>query len=245
MANTYDYIDGKKRIEEILNGEFEINEANEKIPQNEKFTFDNAYYGWVTGVFVDIRNSTNLFQEENKIKVAKIIKSFTSEIIEILRTSDLLREIGIRGDCVYAIYTSPKQKDEYDIFHKVVCINTFIDMLNKLLNQKQYPEIEIGIGIATAKELIVKAGRANTGINNLVWIGDAVTTASNLSSLANKNGLERIVLSDLTYSNIIEKYKKKYPLTGESWFTKVVNKDYYYTNIIFVDFNNWILQGMK
>lgn len=59
--------------------------------------------------FVDIRESSKLFTDKDKEKVAKIIRSFTSEIIEILREDDNLREIGIRGDCVYAIYTTPKK----------------------------------------------------------------------------------------------------------------------------------------
>lgn len=34
-------------------------------------------------------------------------KKFYLEVIEILRVDENLREIGIRGDCVYAIYTTP------------------------------------------------------------------------------------------------------------------------------------------
>ena len=55
----------------------------------------------VTAIFVDIRNSSALFGDEDKEKVANVIKSFTSETIEILRNNDNLKEIGIRGDCVY------------------------------------------------------------------------------------------------------------------------------------------------
>lgn len=43
------------------------------------------------------------------------MKSFTSELIEILRKNDNLRDIGIRGDCIYAIYTTPKETDD-DLF---------------------------------------------------------------------------------------------------------------------------------
>lgn len=242
----YDYIEGRKRIEEILTEKIEINEAEERIPQNKSFTFSNAYYGWVTGVFIDIRKSTELFQNENKIMVAKIIKSFTSELIEILKDNELLREIGIRGDCVYAIYTSPKKDDEYNIFEKVVEINTFIKMLNKLLLKNKFIEIEVGIGIATDKELIIKAGRENSGINNLVWIGKAVTTAANLSSFGSKNNIDRIVLSNLTYTNIIDRYKKEYPNDAEYWFRKInINgADFYCANIIKINFNKYINENI-
>ena len=52
-----------------------------------------------------------------------MIKSFTSETIEILRNNDNLREIGIRGDCVYAIYTSPMKRDEYELAEKTFSRN--------------------------------------------------------------------------------------------------------------------------
>ncbi|NQT57762.1 MAG: hypothetical protein HQ557_02145 [Bacteroidetes bacterium] len=93
----YDYKIGKERIKEILDNELQVIENN-KIPSNDNFTFSNAYYGWVTGIFIDIRDSSDLFTKEDK-------------------------------------------------------------------------------------ELVIKAGRKDTGINNQVWIGDAVSKASTLSTL--------------------------------------------------------------
>lgn len=81
---SYDYKEGKKRVEAILDNELEIIEQD-KLPAIDKLTFDNAYKSWVSAIFVDIRDSTSLFTEEDKEKVSKIIRSFTSEIIEILR----------------------------------------------------------------------------------------------------------------------------------------------------------------
>lgn len=45
---------------------------------------------------------------------------FTSEIIEILKkdTDDNMIVIGIRGDCVYAIYSVPFREDILDIAHR-------------------------------------------------------------------------------------------------------------------------------
>ena len=77
----------------------------------------------MTAVFVDIRSSSQLFSEEDK--GSKIIRSFTSEIIEILGDDDNLREIGIRGYCVYAVYTTPKKSDIYEVADKTFYINTY------------------------------------------------------------------------------------------------------------------------
>lgn len=249
---TYDYRSGKKRIESILYDDVDVVEQK-KLPKESEFTFDNAYESWVTGIFVDIRESTKLFSNEDKNEVSRLIRAFTSEIIEILRLDDQgepddnLREIGIRGDCVYAVYTSPKEKDEYEIAHKAFYINTFVKMLNALLDEALYPNIEVGIGVSTAQDLVVKAGRENVGINNLVWIGSAVTKASKFSGLGNKDGRMPLVFSEDSYRFFIDKLKRVSP-GAESWFKRGVDTDlgiYYTADIIIKDFNNWIDAGMK
>lgn len=238
----YNYKEGKKRVKDILNNKLEVIEQN-KLPADEKFTFDNGYYSWVSAVFVDICKSTALFSNGDKEKISKIIRCFTSEIIDILRDDDNNREIGIRGDCVYAIYTTPTVKDIYKIADKTFYINTFMKMLKKLLIDKKYPSITAGIGMATAQELVVKAGRKDTGINNKVWIGKAVTKASNLSSLGNRNNVESIVISKCSYNSII-----KYKPTDKSLYQLHPKSEFgafYGSNATIKEFNNWINNGMK
>ena len=244
----YDYKAGKKRIKEILDNTLEVI-GKDRIPKDDKFTFSNAYYGWVTGVFIDIRNSTDLFSQKNKEEVSKIIRSFTSEIIEILRDSDNLREIGIRGDCVYAIYATGLKSNVYESVDKTIYVNTFLKMLNKLLTEKHFPNISVGIGISTARELVVKAGRKDIGINNSVWIGDAVTKAANLSSIGNKDSYLSMNMSDITYKNIITILKENNKEENvENWFTKYTTKEhgtFYSANITKVKFDKWITDGMS
>ena len=249
---TYDYRSGKKRIESILYDDVDVVEQN-KLPKESEFTFDNAYESWVTGIFVDIRDSTKLFSQEDKNKVSRLIRAFTSEIIEILRLDtnarpdDKLREIGIRGDCVYAVYTSPKVGEEHEIAYKAFYVNTFMYMLNKLLYDAGYPTIKVGIGVSTAQELVVKAGRENVGINNLVWIGSAVTKASKFSGLGNKNGRKSLIFSEESYFYFIDLLKSECP-GATSWFTKRFDSElgiYYDADIIIKGFDNWICRGMK
>lgn len=166
-----------------------------------------------------------------------------------MREDDNLREIGIRGDCVYVIYTTPKKNDIYEIAEKTFFINTFMKMLNRLLEEKSYPTIKVGIGMSTAQELVVKAGRKNVSINSKVWIGDAVTKASNLSSLGNKDGVLPIVFSELSYINFIEKLVENTSNDDpKSWFKKYSTNEYgiyYSANIIKNGFYNWIKNGMN
>lgn len=246
MSN-YDYMAGKKRLDEILDNDLEVIEQN-KIPSDSEFTFENGYYGWVSSIFVDMRDSSSLFADEDKEKVSKIVRGFTSEVIEILRDDDNLHEIGIRGDCVYAVYTTPSQDEIYELAYKAFCVNTFMKMLNTTLKDKSFPTIKVGIEMATAQELVVKAGRKGVGINNKVWIGKAVTTASNLSGIGNKNGYKSVVIAELSYINFIDKLVELCGEDSKKWFREHFDFNmgrYYDTSTIISDFNDWIDAGMQ
>lgn len=237
----YDYKKGKERVIDILSNELDVEEVDE-LPTDENLTYANAYRSWVTAIFVDLRDSTSLFTKENKKDVSRVIRSFTSEVLEVLRDKTNLREIGIRGDCVYAIYTTPQKKQIDEIMTSAAYINSLLKMLNQLFYKKNLPEITAGIGISSAQELVVKAGRKGTGLNNKVWIGDAVTKSANFSSLGNKNGNGPIIISSCTYSNI--KDAENHP----NWFSKKKDNElgiYYDCNIIITDFDEWITNGMK
>ena len=243
----YDYKQGKKRIDEILDHKLEIIEQD-KVPNESEFTFSNGYLSWITAVFVDIRDSSVLCADEDKEKVAKIIKSFTSEIIEILRQDDNLREIGIRGDCVYAIYTTSIKPEVYEIASKTFFVNTYLKMLNVMLKERGLPTIKAGIGMSTAKELVVKAGRKNVGINSQIWIGKAVSVASNLASLANKNGIDACAYSAFSYDSFIEEMEEKNTnKKPREWFHYHWNEavgGYYGGDIVKTKFNKWVEDGM-
>jgi class 3 adenylate cyclase len=246
----YDYKERKKKVEEILDNTDKVNEV-ERFPRDEDFTYTNGYKAWAGAIFVDLRDSTTLFSENDDVEIAKVIRGFTSEIIEILRkdTDNDLKEIGIRGDCVFAVYSTPYKSDIYDIATRAAYINTYMKMLNKLLDDRGLPNIKAGIGLATQKTLAVKAGRKSSGINNLVWIGKSVAIASKLSDLGNKNGIAPIVMSETFYINYIEIEKEKQPNKNvENWWTKKTDSSYgtyYYSDLVISGFDDWVNDGMK
>ena len=156
-------------------------------------------------------------------------------MIEILRKSNKLRDIGIR-DCVYVIY-STHDKQMMKIYLRACYCNTYILMLNKLLKQHKLPSIKIGIGLATSKTLVIKAGRKYVGINDKIWIGNSVIDASNFSAIANTGNFGAIVMSPNFYKYILE-YE-------EDIHEDIIKKDSKYgecysANIIITDFEEWI-----
>ena len=159
----YDYQKSKETVEKILKSSTKIEERS-TIPLSDlEFTYENGIKAWVGALFIDIVDSIKLFKSPNE-NTARIIRSFCSEIISILKDDPNYRKIGIRGDCVYAIYTSPNKNDEYELADKTFYINTYMGKLNELLKKRSLPQIKVGIGMSTAQELVVKAGRKDVGI---------------------------------------------------------------------------------
>ncbi len=77
-------------------------------------------------------------------------------------------------------------------------------MFNKIIPNYGYSEIKAGIGCD--KDLIIKAGRTGTGINDKIYIGNAIIDACNFASEGNRNGIEPIVKS--AYFKLIYKQGK-------------------------------------
>lgn len=245
----YDYKERKKKVEEILDNTDAVNEVK-RFPRDENFTYTNGYKAWASAIFVDLRDSTTLFTGNDDVSIAKLIRGFTSEIIEILMKDtdkEDLKEIGIRGDCVYAVYSTPYKEDLYDLANRAFHINTYMNMLNKLLSNRGLPSIRAGIGLGASETLTVKAGRKHSGVNNLVWIGESVATAAKLADLGNKDGTKPVVMSSVFYSNYIDVQKEKNP-KAETWWTQKRDTKYGYYwhgNVVMVEFDDWIAAGMK
>lgn len=237
----YDFKKSKETIISILKSPTKI-VKKDKIPASDsEFTYSNGIKTWVGALFVDIVSSSKLFSEANE-DTARIMRSFCSEIIAILKDDSNYREIGIRGDCVYCIYTAEYQKDLVNIFKHAYRINSFMEMLNKLLYQNGYPQITAGIGLGCAEELIIKAGQSGSGINDKIWIGKAVVDAAHLSDKANRNGIQAIAMSPLFFDNISEHLFEE-NVEYRNWIVPnsyYGTPEFYHCNIIETGFSNWI-----
>lgn len=243
----YDYKKSKETVESILRSPTKIVEKGLIPSSDSEFTYENGIKTWVGALFVDIVDSSKLFKSPNE-DTARIIRSFCSEIISILKDDSNYREIGIRGDCVYCIYNAPYQTDLVEIFRHAYRINSFMQMLNKLLNKLRFPTVRAGIGLGCSQDLIIKAGQSGSGINDKIWIGKAVVDAAHLSDVANRNGVSAIAMSPLFYDNVIEhlcKENEKY----KSWISSHTSGyygsvDYYHCSIIETDFDKWIEENI-
>ena len=239
----YDFKEGKKRIQEILKNNAEIIKKDVPKEDNE-FTYENGIRAWIGAIFVDIVGSSDIIEKEEEKKVSKILRSFTSELIAIMNSSVNVREIGIRGDCVYGIYSTPKKNDTKELFDIAAYINTCISMLNKLFKKENLKQINVGIGVSIGEDLIVKAGKKGSGINDKIWIGNAVVKASNLSNISGRRGKHVIGFSKLAYDNfidiVVEEHTSKNEQEIKSWFNYDYTQNAYFANIVYPSEVEWI-----
>lgn len=246
---SYDYVEGKKAVIETLTTKTKVEEPKE-IPVSEcEFSYNNAVKTWVASLFVDIVDSTSLFSLEDidEERLARLMRAFVEQIVGIINLNEKKVEIGIRGDCVYAVFKASYKKDLVSIFRTAYCINTFLNMFNKLLYQNSFPTISAGIGLGCGEDLIIRAGKKRV-VSDRIWIGNALVDASNLSKIANRDGIDPICMNGLFYSNIIDTLKKE-NAEYSNWIRAKqkfgYDETFYMCNIVQTDFDNWIDNGMK
>lgn len=241
--SAYDYQNSKQRVIKILTSKTEIKKA-ETIPSNEnEFTYENGIKTMVGALFVDIRQSTKYFKENKSETVSRVMRAFCSEVIAILKTDENYRQIGIRGDCVYGIFSTPYQANLDTILSNAALINTFQGMFQNILVKNNFPTFQIGIGLGCSEDLVIKAGNKGTGINDLIWVGHAVIDACKLSSQGNIDGFNTIVMSECFYENIkgqIAHDNITYARYCRDLYSKKLNEYVWDCDLVNVDFDKYM-----
>ena len=198
---TYNFEDSCKRIDDMLatSGDFE---ETVDIKKRVNLTYDNGYYVNCYALFVDIRDSSSLPSVHQKRVLAKLYRSYISEVTAIMQSNTNCKEVNIIGDCVSGIFTCSSKDDVMEPFSAAFTINGIVQVLNLKASKKGYHPIKIGIGIAKGKALMVQAGYRGSGLNDVIWMGDVVNYACHLCGSANKNGNGVINVSTEVYTDL-------------------------------------------
>lgn len=236
---TYYFYKSLERIDEILNSSSSF-EDKEEIPKRDDLTYTNGYYVNCCSLFVDLRDSSKMPEKHQKRVLAKIYRSYISEIVAIVNGSPICKEINIIGDCVSAIFKGQLKSDIEEVINIAAQINSLIKVLNYKLSKKGYSGIKAGIGLAWGRVLMIKAGYSGSGINDVVWMGDAVNQGSKMCSKASKEVSSPIVVTDVFYQNLSEEVKKFF--TQGSLFS---SPNYYYANLINTYMNDWLTEQQE
>jgi class 3 adenylate cyclase len=234
---AYDYTKSISRIDTILNQQDASFEEVKNFPSIDKLTFTNGFYVNATALFVDIRDSSKLTNDRKRPTLAKIYRSFISEVIAIMNGNQNCKFINIDGDCVSGVYETLKKVDIDSAFSDAYTISSLIDILNCKLKKKKITEINIGIGMDYGRLLLIKAGFSGSRLNEVAWMGDALNTAAKLCNKANKEHSYEILVSSVINENLNDHNKKL--------LSEIPYSDYYGGNAIRTDMNEWVQENCK
>ena len=201
-----------RRMDKILNESDNSFPELKTIPSLENMTHKNGCYVPCISMFVDIRDSSKLISQHNRPVLAKIYRTFLSEIVMVMKSSKLCKHTKLEGDCVQGVFNAPPSitnKCTAHIFELAAKISSMIEVMNRKFDKKGYTQIRVGIGLSYGNALMVKAGYSSSGEYDAVWIGDVVNEASKLSNYGNKNpalGDEELMVSESFYEKLPIQY---------------------------------------
>ena len=222
-----------KRIDAILNADNKQFEEADSIPDRDKLTYTNGFYVNCAALFVDIRESSTMTDEHKRPVLAKIYRSFISEIVALFNGNSITKEVNIHGDCVWCVCDTPYKSDIDELFSMAARACSMVDILNYKLEKKEYTTYSVGVGIDYGRALMIKAGCDGSGINDVIWMGDVVNQACHLCNEANSGYFDkRVFLSNVVYNNLNEDNQKL--------CSKDVGRDIYQANIVNITMNNWL-----
>lgn len=232
---AYDYLASSTRIRDILNQPAGTFEEVDDLPDRDKLTYTNGFYGMCSAVFIDIRGSSRLTQNYKRPTLAKIYRAFISEMVAVLNSAILVREVNIVGDCVWAVYKTQRQSYINDIFGIAYTANTLLKLLNYHLGKKGIDPIRIGIGVDYGRVLMIKAGFSGSGINDVVYMGDVVNRAAHLANRAGRDWQQPIFVGGVFYNNLNKHNQGLLQSTYINGLGVV-----YAGNVVRTDMNDWI-----
>ena len=182
------------RMDSILQGADNNFQSLDYIPPRSRLTFTNGFYVQCSALFVDIRGSSQLPKKHRRPVLAKMYKAHLSEVVAAVNSDPHCSEVSIVGDCVSAVFDTPKKGDADSVVVTAARASSVVDVLNHKMASRNYQQISIGIGISHGTALMVKAGYSGSGINDVVWMGDVVNNASKLCGFGSKSASDRRVM---------------------------------------------------
>jgi class 3 adenylate cyclase len=192
----YDYLASIKRIDDYLAQPPGAYQEVDELPDRSSLTYANGFYAqWCSAMFVDIRDSSKLPDVYTRPVLAKIYRTYISEVVAVMNGVPKVHEVNIVGDGVWAVFNARNMEDADAIFAAACQVNSLIDILNHKMAQADYSTpICVGIGIADGRALMIKAGFSGSGINDVVYMGQVVNRAAKLASEGSKGNVPAIVI---------------------------------------------------
>jgi class 3 adenylate cyclase len=184
-------------------------------------------------MFVDMRGSKELPDKYKGSTLARIYRSYISELVAVMRDHTGVCEISIQGDCVWGVFDTPYKKNVDELFSVAAKVSSMIDILSWKLEKKSLEPITVGIGLSYGRALMVKAGHKGSSINDVVWMGDVVNESAKLCECGNQSWNDReIMVSSVFYNNLNQH--------NQSLLEWNSSRDCYHGYVINTEMDGWL-----
>ena len=234
----YDFDASLSRMDEILDASNDSFEESDSIVDRNKLTYNNGFYVYATALFVDIRDSSTMTDAHKRPVLAKIYRSFISEMVALMNGHPSCKEVNINGDCVWCVCETNFKKDIDGVFSLAAKACSLVDILNFKLGKRGYHTYEVGVGMDYGRALMIKAGNKGSSLNDVVWMGDVVNQACHLCNEANSGYFDkRVFLSNVIYDNLNDNNK--------NLCTKDGGRNIYQADVINIGMNDWLKEQRK
>ncbi|MDO1447739.1 hypothetical protein Q0590_15820 [Rhodocytophaga aerolata] len=157
-------------------------------------------------LYFDLKRTSMLFGHHSIPTVAKIIRTYISEITSVLKSVPKCKGVVLDGDNIYGVYDASLSTGLDNVFALAVIGKSILEVLNHKLRLQQMPLVNAGVGIDFGKVLMVKTEFKY--VKEPVWLGDVIYFAARYSHLANhaESG-SPIYLSKVVYQHLSKEYQ--------------------------------------
>ena len=188
LKRRYQYDSNLKPAQAFL-----LNHINSKIP--------------LVIMYVDLVGSTNMSMTLPVDKLVSIIRAFTYEMSSVIQSHKgyVLKYVG---DAVIGFFPSNYNKllaCDNAIYCAQSMIRVVRDGINPILNQYDYPELSIKIGIDEGENVIVQYGHDKSSLIDI--LGYSMSITAKITSLTNPN---KITIGEDVYDILHPEIKTKF-----------------------------------
>ena len=163
-------------------------------------------------LFSDIRGFTSISEKRTSKEIVKFLNEYFDSMVDAVMENEGTIDKFI-GDAVMAFWGAPVTNEN----HAELAILGALDMVKNLeilkekwkQEDKDFPEINIGIGINTGYATVGNVGSSK--LQSYTIIGDSVNLASRLEGLnkkyaINNSNTKNIIISEYTYNQVKDSF---------------------------------------
>lgn len=194
-----------KRMNSILDNQNIIQKVNNDIDLS-TLDYYKTYELEAACISISLHINTNELHQD--LKLYKQYKCLLSEFSSIMNEDE--RSIEFTVNTIHNFSTLFSVRDNniaflIDISAKIISL---LNILNIVFINNDYGKISIGIGVDFNKIYVTREGFDGSGINEVLWSGDALDNSYRLSSIANI-GLNNnpIMITKRVFQYLPDKYK--------------------------------------